>query len=174
MRYNVFLFLGIVIGRGEYVVKTNRKVKGVLVDWKNTPERLEMGKGRILQEGNEVAVLSLGPLGNNVTAAIELLKVENINPTHVDMRFLKPLDEALLADVAARHKVLITIEDGVAKGGLFSAVSEYLSEHHLQNRLCHIAINDRFVPHGDVPSLYKELGFDAESIAKTIRLEIRK
>lgn len=121
-----------------------------------------------------MAELSLGPLGNNVTAAIELLKAEHINPTHVDMRFLKPLDEDLLAEVAAHHKVLITIEDGVAKGGLFSAVSEYLSEHHLQNRLCHIAINDCFVPHGDVPSLYKELGFDAESIATTIRVEVRK
>ncbi|MBP5650176.1 MAG: 1-deoxy-D-xylulose-5-phosphate synthase [Bacteroidales bacterium] len=147
--------------------------RGVLTDWKNTPERLEIGKGRVLQEGSEVAVLSLGPLGNNVTAAIELLKAEHINPTHVDMRFLKPLDEDLLAEVAAHHKVLITIEDGVAKGGLFSAVSEYLSEHHLQNRLCHIAINDCFVPHGDVPSLYKELGFDAESIAKLIRIEVR-
>lgn len=143
--------------------------RGVLVDWKNAPERLEIGKGRILHEGSEVAVLSLGPLGNNVTAAIELLKAENINPTHVDMRFLKPLDETLLADIAARHKVLITIEDGVAKGGLFSAVSEYLSEHHLPNRLCYIAVNDRFVPHGDIPSLYKELGFDAENIARVVK-----
>ncbi|MBP5663551.1 MAG: 1-deoxy-D-xylulose-5-phosphate synthase [Bacteroidales bacterium] len=143
--------------------------RGVLVDWKSAPERLEIGKGRILHEGSDVAVLSLGPLGNNVTEAIELLKAENINPTHVDMRFLKPLDEALLADIASRHKVLITIEDGVTKGGLFSAVSEYLSEHHLPNRLCHVAVNDRFVPHGDIPSLYKELGFDAESIAKVIR-----
>ena len=143
--------------------------RGVLVDWKNAPERLEIGKGRILHEGSEVAVLSLGPLGNNVTAAMELLKAGNINPTHVDMRFLKPLDEALLADIVARHKVLITIEDGVAKGGLFSAVSEYLSEHHLNNSLYHIAINDHFVPHGDIPSLYKELGFDAESIARVIK-----
>ena len=143
--------------------------RGVLVDWKNAPERLKIGQGRILHEGNEVVVLSLGPLGNNVTAAMELLKADNINPTHVDMRFLKPLDEALLADIAARHKVLITIEDGVAKGGLFSAVSEYLSEHHLNNSLYHIAINDHFVPHGDIPSLYKELGFDAESIARVIK-----
>ena len=143
--------------------------RGVLVDWKNAPERLEIGRGRVLHEGHDVAVLSLGPLGNNVTAAMELLKAENINPTHVDMRFLKPMDEALLADIAAHHKVLITIEDGVAKGGLFSAVSEYLSEHHLNNSLYHIAINDHFVPHGDIPSLYKELGFDAESIAKVIK-----
>ena len=141
----------------------------MLPDWKNTPERLEIGKGRVLQDGSEVAVLSVGPLGNNVTAAIELLKAENINPTHVDMRFLKPLDETLLATIAARHKVLITIEDGVSMGGLFSAVSEYLSEHHLNNSLYHIAINDRFVPHGDIPSLYKELGFDAENIARVVK-----
>ncbi len=147
--------------------------RGVLVDWKNTPEELKIGKGSVLCEGDEVAVLSLGPLGNNVTKAIELLKAEQIHPTHVDMRFLKPLDEDLLADIAARHKVLITVEDGVAKGGLFSAVSEYLSEHQLENRLYHIAIDDHFVPHGDIPSLYKELGFDAESIAELIRKIVR-
>ena len=100
---------------------------------------------------------------------MELLKADDINPTHVDMRFLKPLDEALLADIVAHHKVLITIEDGVAKGGLFSAVSEYLSEHRLNNQLRHIAIDDHFVPHGDIPSLYKELGFDAANIAKEIK-----
>lgn len=143
--------------------------RGVLVDWKNTPERLEIGKGRVLHEGSEVAVLSLGPLGNNVISAMELLKAENINPTHVDMRFLKPLDETLLADLTARHKVLITIEDGVAKGGLFSAVSEYLSDHQLSNRLYHIAVEDRFVSHGDIPSLYRELNFDAEGIANVVR-----
>ena len=143
--------------------------RGVLVDWKNEPEELKIGKGRVLHEGHEVAVLSLGPLGNNVTAAIEMLKADHIEPTHVDMRFLKPLDEDLLADIAARHKVLLTIEDGVAKGGLFSAVSEYICEHQLPNRLCHIAINDHFVSHGDIPSLYKELGFDAEGIARKVK-----
>ena len=147
--------------------------RGVLMDWKNAPERLKMGKGRVLCEGGEVAILSLGPLGNNVMKAIELLKADNIHPTHVDMRFLKPMDEELLADIAAKHKVLITVEDGVAKGGLFSAVSEYLSEHQLANLLYHIAIDDRFVPHGDIPSLYKELGFDAESIAGLIRKAVQ-
>ena len=147
--------------------------RGVLVDRENVPEELKIGKGRILCEGGEVAILSLGPLGNNVTKAIELLKADNIHPTHVDMRFLKPMDEELLADIAAKHKVLITVEDGVAKGGLFSAVSEYLSEHQLENCLYHVAIDDRFVPHGDIPSLYKELGFDAESIAELVRKVVR-
>lgn len=148
--------------------------RGVLADWRNTPERIKIGKGRVLQRGNDVAVLSLGPLGNNVTEAIELLKTENIHPTHVDMRFLKPLDEALLSEVASNHEILITIEDGVEKGGLFSAVSEYLSLHHLENALYPIAIDDRFVPHGDVPSLYKELGFDTESIAQMVRHALKE
>ena len=147
--------------------------RGVLMDWKNTPEGLKIGKGRVLCEGCDVAILSLGPLGNNVAKAIELLETENIHPTHVDMRFLKPLDEELLADIAAKHKVLITIEDGVAKGGLFSAVSEFISDHQLDNRLSHIAIDDCFVPHGDIPSLYKELGFDAEGIARVVRKAVR-
>lgn len=142
--------------------------RGVLVDWHNETEELPIGKARILKEGRDIAILSLGPLGNNVSEALELLKQQNIEPTHVDMRFLKPLDEELLNDIAARHKILITIEDGVAQGGLFSAVSEYLSKHYLTNTLEHIAIEDHFVAHGDIPSLYKELGFDAESIAEKI------
>lgn len=148
--------------------------RGVLTDWKNEPETLPIGKGRVLKDGKDVAVLSLGPLGNNVTKALELLQSENIYPTHVDMRFLKPIDENLLAEVAGKHKILLTIEDGIAKGGLFSAVSEYLTEHHLSNRLYHIAIDDHFVSHGDIPSLYKELSFDAEGIASKIREAVKE
>lgn len=147
--------------------------RGVLTDWKNEPEILNIGKGRVLKDGKDVAVLSLGPLGNNVTKALELLQSENIHPTHVDMRFLKPIDENLLAEVAGKHKILLTIEDGIAKGGLFSAVSEYLTEHHLSNVLHHIAIDDHFVSHGDIPSLYKELSFDAEGIASKIREAVK-
>lgn len=142
--------------------------RGVLKDWHNEPEELQIGKGRVLKKGSDVAVLTLGPLGNNVASALEMLKQQNIEPTHVDMRFLKPIDEDLLADIAARHKVLITVEDGVAQGGLFSAVSEFLSNRKLDNRLEHVAIEDHFVPHGDIPSLYKELGFDADSLVEKI------
>lgn len=148
--------------------------RGVLTDWKNEPEILNIGKGRVLKEGKEVAVLSLGPLGNNVTKALDLLQADNIHPTHIDMRFLKPIDEELLEEVAQTHKILLTVEDGIAKGGLFSAVSEYLTEHHLSNALYHIAINDCFVPHGDIPSLYKELSFDAEGIAAKIREAVQE
>lgn len=143
--------------------------RGVLVDWKNTPESLKIGKGRILRSGAKLAVLSIGPLGNNVAKALDLLQQENISPTHVDMRFLKPLDEDLLAQMAAKHDILLTVEDGVAKGGLFSAVSEYLSDNDLKNKLYHVAINDRFVAHGDIPSLYKDFKFDVNGLADVIR-----
>lgn len=148
--------------------------RGVLQDWRNTPENLEIGKGRILREGSSIAVLSLGPLGNNVAEAVDELKSEGIMPSFVDMRFLKPLDESLLSDIASRHDVLLTVEDGEVKGGLFSAVAEYLSDHGLKNRLEHIAVNDCFVPHGDIPSLYRELGFDVEGIKSTVRKALGK
>lgn len=143
--------------------------RGVLVDWKNTPESLKIGKGRILRSGAKLAVLSIGPLGNNVAKALDLLQQENISPTHVDMRFLKPLDEDLLAQMATKHDILLTVEDGVAKGGLFSAVSEYLSDNDLKNKLYHVAIDDTFVAHGDIPSLYKDFKFDVNGLADVIR-----
>lgn len=143
--------------------------RGVFTDWHNEPQTLSIGKGRVLREGEQIAVLSIGPLGNNVAQALDKLQQEGITPAHVDMRFLKPLDETLLLTLSDKYTTWITVEDGTEKGGLFSAVAEFLETHQLRNILHHIALPDRFISHGDIPHLHHEVGFDEESIAQTIK-----
>jgi len=144
--------------------------RGNLVEWHNQPEDINIGQSRVLTEGENLAVLSLGPLGNNVSQAIERLQQEGKRVGHVDVRFLKPLDEQMLAQITAQYPNLLTVEDGTEKGGLFSAVAEYVEEHKLSNKLYHIALPDRFIEHGDIPNLYKEVGFDVESIVEKIKM----
>lgn len=143
--------------------------RGVLVDWHNEPQDIAIGKGRLLREGERLLVLSLGPLGNNVSAALDILQHDNIRLAHVDLRFLKPLDEELLRDLAAQYPAWLTVEDGTEKGGLFSAVAEFLENNKLKNTLSHIAIPDRFIAHGDIPSIYHEVGFGVDDIVSRIR-----
>lgn len=143
--------------------------RGVLLDWRNEPELLPIGKSQMLREGEKILVLSLGPLGNNVSAALETLGKENVNAAHLNVRFLKPLDEEVLTTLAAKYPIWLTVEDGTEKGGLFSAVAEFLENNNLTNQLHHIAIPDRFISHGDIPSLYHEVGFGVEDIQQTIR-----
>ena len=143
--------------------------RGVLVDWRNGPQDIPIGKGRLLREGERLLVLSLGPLGNNVSAALDILQQDNIRPAHVDLRFLKPLDEELLRDLAAQYPAWLTVEDGTEKGGLFSAVAEFLENNKLKNTLYHIAIPDRFIAHGDIPSIHHEVGFGVDDIVSRIR-----
>ena len=152
--------------KGPFAIRYPRG-KGENVAWHQPMEELEIGKGKILCEGKELAVISIGPLGNNVARAIEQLRKEGYSPAHVDMRFLKPIDEELLHNIVRDYKVLVTVEDGTEKGGLFSAVSEFLQDHYYQNRLHHIAIPDHFIEHGDIPSLYQEVGFDVGGMAFT-------
>lgn len=143
--------------------------RGVLTDWRNEPEIFPIGKSQMLREGEKILVLSLGPLGNNVSAALETLGKENVNAAHLNVRFLKPLDEEVLTTLAAKYPIWLTVEDGTEKGGLFSAVAEFLENNNLTNQLHHIAIPDRFISHGDIPSLYHEVGFGVEDIQQTIR-----
>mgnify|MGYP002622444402 CR=1 FL=1 len=143
--------------------------RGVLADWHNEPQVLPIGRAELLREGENVLVLSLGPLGNNVHTALEKLEKENVNAAHLNVRFLKPLDEEVLTKLAAAYPIWLTVEDGTEKGGLFSAVAEFLEERNLSNRLHHVALPDRFISHGDIPSLYHEVGFGVEDICQTIR-----
>ncbi|MCQ2285845.1 MAG: 1-deoxy-D-xylulose-5-phosphate synthase [Bacteroidales bacterium] len=131
-------------------------------------EAIPIGKGRLLKTGEKVAFLSIGPIGNTVSKAIQILEQQhNINAGHIDLRFLKPLDNDLILSVASQYETLITVEDGTEKGGLYSAVAELLETHHLKNHLIHIAIPDQFVPHGSPEELYHTLGMDTEGIVKT-------
>ena len=140
----------------------------MLTDWHNNPQDLPIGKSTLLRNGERVLVLSLGPLGNNVAQALDQLASQQITPAHVDVRFLKPLDEELLLDLVKKFPVILTVEDGTEKGGLFSEIAEFLAKHKLNNQLHHIAIPDRFISHGDIPHLYQEVGFGVEDIKRKI------
>ncbi len=143
--------------------------RGSLVDWHNEPVTLPIGKGELLRKGDNLLILTLGPLCKTVETALESLAAESITPTLFDVRFLKPFDTETFLNLAHSHPAIITVEDGCEKGGLFSEVAETLENNGMDNTIFHIAIHDRFISHGDIPSLYSEVGFDIASIFNTIR-----
>ena len=152
--------------KGPFVIRYPRG-GGVLQDWRCPLEEVKVGTGRKLHEGTDVAVLSIGPIGNNVTEAIE--KIGNkVSVAHYDMRFLKPIDEQILDEVGRKFKRVITIENGVKKGGLGSAVLEWMNEHGYQPKVTLLGMPDEFVEHGTVAELHKIVGLDTESIIKVI------
>lgn len=157
-------------GKGTFVIRYPRG-KGVRTDWKCPLEEVEVGTGRTLREGNDVAVLSYGPLGNDVQRAIDELQQEGntISVAHYDLRFAKPLDDALLTTVAQRFSRIVTIEDGARAGGIGSAVLEWMSDHHFTPELKRLGLPDNFVEHGTVAQLREIVGLDIESIKKAIK-----
>ncbi len=148
--------------------------RGVCVDWHNTPTRLSIGTARLLSEAGNTLILSIGPLGHTVQQALDDLKEEGIVAAHLDVRFLKPLDETLMQKMAQRYPHWITVEDGTEKGGLFSAMAEFLEQHQCQNTLCHAALPDRFIEHGDIPNLYREVGLDLASLKALIKSQTKQ
>jgi len=127
---------------------------------------VEIGTGRKLREGKEVAVLSIGPIGVNVEKALE--KAGGISVAHYDMRFLKPLDEGILREVATSFDKIVTVEDGVRNGGFGSAVCEWMSDHGFTPRVKRLGLPDSFVEHGTVGELQHIVGIDAEAILKSL------
>ena len=154
-------------GKGPFVIRYPRG-RGVLEDWECPFVEIPVGQGRCLREGTDVAVLSLGPVGNLVTQAIRELEDRNISIAHYDMRFLKPIDEEILSYVGSHFRRIITVEDGVRKGGLGSAVLEYMADNDLHPRITRLGLPDSFVEHGTPEELYQIVGLDVESIKKAI------
>ena len=154
--------------QGSYVIRYPRG-NGFLVDWKNEMQAIQTGTGRKLHDGKDVAVLTLGPIGNNVATVIsEIEKEGTTSVAHYDMRFLKPLDENILEEVAKNFNRIITIEDGVREGGFGSAILEWMSDHHYQPQITRMGIPDEFVEQGTVQQLREIVGIDNESIKKAI------
>ncbi len=153
--------------KGPFVIRYPRG-RGVLEDWHCPFQEIPVGKGRCLKEGTDVAVLSLGPVGNFVTQAIQKLEGQNISIAHYDMRFLKPIDEEILSYVGTHFQRIITVEDGAKKGGLGSAVLEYMADHNLHPSITRLGLPDDFVEHGTPEELYHIVGLDVESIKKAI------
>ena len=152
---------------GPFVIRYPRG-RGEQEDWKCPMKEIPIGKGRCLKEGTDVAVLSLGPIGNHVTQAIHELASQDISIAHYDMRFLKPIDEEILSYVGTHFSRIITVEDGVKNGGLGSAVLEYMADHNLHPDIVRLGLPDRFVEHGTPDELYQIVGLDVESIKKAI------
>lgn len=161
--------------KGPFVIRYPRG-RGRLTDWKCPLEEIEIGKGRKLKEGKDLAVLSIGTIGNSAADAIAQVEAENpdISVAHYDLRFVKPLDGQLLEEVAARFSRIITVEDGAVTGGVGSAVLEYMSEHNHTPHVRRIGLPDHFVEHGAVGILHHICGTDSEGIAKAIREELSK
>ena len=153
-------------GKGTFVIRYPRG-NGVLSDWRCPLGEVAVGTGRKLHDGTDVAVLSIGPLGNDVTAVIESL-AETISVAHYDMRFLKPLDADLLREVGERFGKVITIEDGVRDGGLGSAVGEWMNDNGFHPQIIRMGLPDRFIEHGTVTELRHIVGLDQEAIRQNI------
>ncbi len=143
--------------------------KGVMKEATAPMKTLEIGKSRVLAKGEKVAVLSLGPLGNHVKQALKILEKENIQIGHVDLRFLKPLDETLILQLSTQYSAFVTVEDGVEKGGVFSAITELLAHHFIETKVYPIALPDVYVEHGDINALYQLVGFDVPAITEKLR-----
>ena len=156
-------------GKGTFVIRYPRG-RGSIVDWRCPLEEVPIGTGTKLCDGDDVAVLSIGPVGNNVTKAIRLLGTKEGHPSvaHYDMRFLKPLDEQILQEVGCRFSRIVTVEDGVRNGGLGSAVLEWMYDHGYSPRVVRLGLPDEFVEHGTVQELQHIVGLDADSIASAI------
>lgn len=143
--------------------------EGVMPNWKTPFEKTEIGKGRKIKDGEKVAILTLGHIGNYAVKACEELANEGINPAHYDMRFVKPLDEAMLHDIFQNFDKVITVEDGCLQGGFGSAVAEFMLDHDYSAQIKRLGIPDRIVEHGEQIELHKECGFDPEGIAQAVR-----
>ena len=176
--------------QGSYVIRYPRG-NGVLVDWRNPMEEIETGTGRKLKDGDDIAVLTIGPIGNDAAKAIAELEAEYkeqcaasdeskeqcedcsegkpLSIAHYDMRFLKPLDNSLLEEVGKKFKHIVTIEDGVRNGGMGSAVLEWMSDHGYQPTITRMGLPDDFVEHGTVSQLREIVHLDNNSIKETLK-----
>lgn len=154
--------------KGPFVIRYPRG-RGVLTDWECPLEAIEIGTGRKLKEGTDLAVITIGPIGNKAAAAIARAEKElGCSIAHYDLRFLKPLDEALLHEVGQKFTRILTVEDGVRNGGMGSAILEFMNDHGYYPRVTRLGLPDRFVQHGPVNDLYAICGIDEESILNTI------
>ncbi len=143
--------------------------EGMMPEWKTTMKEIEIGKGRKLKEGKEIAILSFGHPGNFAAAAIRNLMADGITPGHYDMRFAKPLDEEMLHEVFTQYNKIITVEDGTVVGGIGAAILEFMADNGYKADVRILGIPDRIVEHGSQKELHKECHYDAEAIATTAR-----
>lgn len=142
--------------------------QGVMPYWQTPFKAIEIGTGRKLKEGEELAILTIGHIGNYATEVCERLEERNVHIGHYDMRFVKPLDEKLLHEVFSRYSKIITVEDGCVQGGFGSAVIEFMVDNNYKADVRRLGIPDKVIEHGEQSELHRECGFDADGIEKTV------
>ncbi|UEG52942.1 1-deoxy-D-xylulose-5-phosphate synthase [Mucilaginibacter daejeonensis] len=153
---------------GPFVIRYPRG-NGVMVDWQRPMKALPVGKGRKICDGEELAILSIGAIGNEVVKATTELNTLGFYPAHYDLRFVKPLDEAMLHEVFSKYSKVITVEDGCLEGGAGSAVLEFMADNKYKADVVRLGIPDAVIEHGEQPELWAECGYDAASIVRTVQ-----
>lgn len=156
------------IHEGPYSIRYPRGT-GVMTDWKRPLRRIPAGQGRIVKEGEEVAILSIGHIGNYAVEACAAMAKEGLNPAHYDMRFVKPLDGELLHEIFGKFNKVVTVEDGCLMGGFGSAVLEWMVDKGYSAQVRRLGIPDEVIEHGEQFELHRECGFDPEGIAEAVR-----
>jgi len=142
---------------------------GVMTEWKTPLKKVKIGTGRRVKNGEDVAILTIGHIGNYAVKATESLAKEGLEIAHYDMRFVKPIDELLLHEVFSKFKKVITVENGCVQGGMGSAVLEFMADNNYQAEVKRLGIPDKFIEHGTQDELYNECFFNAEAIVKTVK-----
>lgn len=158
-------------GKGTFVIRYPRG-RGYLTDWRCPLEEIPVGTGRKIKDGNRLAVVTLGPIGHDVAQAIQKAESElgmHDAVAHYDLRFLKPLDEAILNEIGQKFSKVLTVEDGQRMGGMGSAVMEYLNDHGFTPRIVRMGLPDYFVEHGTVEEERRIIGLDKPSIVGEIK-----
>jgi len=148
--------------------------EGMMTNWKTPFKKIKIGTGRKIKNGEDIAVLTIGPIGNEALKACAELEEEGISTALYDIRFVKPLDELLLHEVFSKFKKVITVEDGCLQGGMGSAVIEFMSDNNYNAQVVRLGIPDRFVDHGSQKELYAECFYNAVAIKETARKMIKK
>lgn len=156
-------------GKGTFVIRYPRG-KGSLTDWRCPLEEIPVGKGRCLKKGHSMAVITLGPIGTETAKAIEWVEKQmpNTSIAHYDLRFLKPLDEEMLAEIGQKFDKIMTVEDGSRAGGMGSAILEWMEDNHFYPHIVRLGLPDNFVEHGTVAELRKIVGLDAQSMSQAL------
>lgn len=149
--------------KGAFVIRYPRG-NGVMTEWKTPMKEIKIGTGRKLNDGSDIAILTIGHIGNIAARSVELLNEKGISAAHYDMRFAKPIDETLLHEVFTKFNKVITVEDGCIIGGMGSAVVEFMSENGYAAQVKRLGIPDKFIEHGEQNQLYDECGFGVNGI----------
>jgi 1-deoxy-D-xylulose-5-phosphate synthase len=143
--------------------------EGVMTEWKTPFKEIKVGTGRKVRSGTDIAVLSIGHIGNIAAKGIDALEKDGISVAHYDMRFVKPIDEMLLHEVFAKFKHIVTIEDHSIMGGMGSAVLEFMGDHGYHAQVKRLGVPDKWIEHGTQQELYSECGYDDVALVAAVK-----